>query len=275
MKSILIYTVHKAASMFLHRLSLGVSKELDIPYYSMNAVGTNDYAEEIKQSSWKGFFEHHSRSGCFGPIRAGEAEPIFPDDISNYSIILHLRDPRDAMTSAYFSSTYSHTRSQGGFNPSDDQRKQWQDQGIDSFVLERAPKVRQRYAELCDTLLGRENVVFVRYEDMVSDYYTWLGRFLSAFAHVPAQKKSALALIRSPKNSLDKLQKTFYDKFKDDFLIEEEDVNRHKRQITPGDYRRKLSQESIDQLNREFGEVLPRMGYEATAISEEAGLPLL
>lgn len=271
MKSILVYTVHKAASMFLHRLSVSVAKELGIPCYSMNAVGTADYADEIKRLSWKGFFQDPSRSGCFGPIRAGEAEPIFPDDLDAYSIILHLRDPRDALTSAYYSSTYSHTRSQGGFNPSDTQRQQWEEQGIDSYVLERAPKTRQRYAELCTTLLGRPNVVFLRYEDMVADYSTWLGHFLSAFSHVPVQKKPALTLIRTPKHSLGRLQKLFYDRFKDDFLTEEEDVYRHKRQITPGDYQRKLSRETIERLNLEFREVLPLLGYEVGARAGEDG----
>ncbi|MBX7234818.1 MAG: sulfotransferase [Caldilineales bacterium] len=263
MRDILIYTVHKAASMFLHKLTLNITKELGIAFYSPNAVGTVGYGDEIKRRSWKAFIEDESRSGCFGPIRAGEAEPIFPDDIGSYAVILHLRDPRDALTSAYFSSTYSHTRSERSFNPSDDLRRQWEEQGVDAFVLERAPKLSQRYAELCATLLGRPNVVFVRYEDMVADYHTWLGRYLSAFSQISAEKKAGLGLLRKSKDPLERMQETFYEKFKDDFLVEEEDVFRHKRQITPGDYQRKLSQETVAQLNREFGAVLGQLGYGA------------
>lgn len=89
MKSVLIYTVHKAASTFLHKISTDVANEFGICYYSIN----NDrYYDEIKQLSWKTFIEDKSKQGCFGPIRAGITEAIFPEALSEYSIVLHLRD---------------------------------------------------------------------------------------------------------------------------------------------------------------------------------------
>ena len=41
----------------------------------------------------------------------------------------------------------------------------------------------------------------------------------------------------------------------------EEDIYSHKRQVTPGDHKRKLLPETIDRLNSEFGEVLDVLGY--------------
>ena len=38
-RPILIYTVHKAASMFLHRLTRQIARELDMEYFSINNKG--------------------------------------------------------------------------------------------------------------------------------------------------------------------------------------------------------------------------------------------
>ncbi|WP_316788077.1 hypothetical protein [Thermoleptolyngbya oregonensis] len=35
-RPILIYTVHKAASMFLHRLTRQIARELEMEYFSIN-----------------------------------------------------------------------------------------------------------------------------------------------------------------------------------------------------------------------------------------------
>ena len=42
-----------------------------------------------------------------------------------------------------------------------------------------------------------------------------------------------------------------------DFAVDVEDVMRHKRQVQPGDFRRKLKAETIDLLNLEFDDVIP------------------
>ena len=36
MKNVLIYTVHKAASMFLHKLGMDLAKRLELDSYSIN-----------------------------------------------------------------------------------------------------------------------------------------------------------------------------------------------------------------------------------------------
>ena len=99
MKKILIYTVHKAASMFLHRVTSETAQELGIDYYSIN---DDKYFDIIKEQSWLRFIEDETKTGCFGPIRAEEAKPNIPEELDAYSIVLHLRDPRDALTSLLF-----------------------------------------------------------------------------------------------------------------------------------------------------------------------------
>ena len=71
MKNVLIYTVHKAASMFLHKLGMDLAKRLELDSYSIN---DKEYYDKIKNSSWKAFIESTTGPSCFGPIRAGEDE---------------------------------------------------------------------------------------------------------------------------------------------------------------------------------------------------------
>lgn len=256
MKSVLIYTVHKAASMFIHSLSGDVANELNINYHSVNHRHEYDL---IKQSSWRTFIEDGDREGCFGPIRAGVDEPIFPTKLDDFSIVLHVRDPRDVLVSLFYSHTYSHKTRQGGFNPGDEKRKKWAEAGVDKYVTDMLPEYKRRYEMLISTLLNRENVVFVRYEELVSDYSKWLENFLIAFSHI--SKKRVLKLFTIP-SSLKPVHQKLYQKNKNQFAVQAEDVHRHKRQVTPGDHKRKLKQETIDLLNEEFKDVLPALGYE-------------
>jgi hypothetical protein len=255
MKSVLVYTVHKAASMFLHRLTAEVAGELDITYYSINYERDS---EAIRKLSWKGFLESGNRTGCFGPIRAGAAEPTVPEDLQAYRIILHLRDPRDVLTSLFFSHVYSHAR--GQFNPTDDQRTRWEEQGIDRFVLEKAPRTLQNYGGLCSRLLGQPNVVLLKYEEMVSRYHKWLEQYLSAFSHFEPRSRRLLDMGSS--SMLPRLQKRLYKRHRDEFIPPLEDINEHKRQITSGDHRRKLSARTIEALNEMFGDLLEVLEYE-------------
>ena len=84
MKGVLIYTVHKAASMFLHRLTKDLSKNIGFDYYSINE---DKYFDQIKSLSWKKFIESKPDNSCFGPIRAGAADPSIPKELESYSIV--------------------------------------------------------------------------------------------------------------------------------------------------------------------------------------------
>ncbi len=257
MKKVLIYTVHKAASMFLHQLASAVSKELGIHHYSIN--NDHDY-DAIMQQSWKNIIEDDANIGCFGPIRALEAMPNIPDNPELYSVILHLRDPRDVITSGFFSWLYSHPRSEGRFNPSAELLKEWEEEGIDNFVMKYTPSLKQRYCDLCSTFFGKANVVFLKYEDMVLNYSVWLDQFLSAFAHFPVKAHDPDKDTNNAK-IISSLHHTLYERFKDDFTVESENVYAHKRQVLPGDYARKLGNETVVQINRELRDILDLLQY--------------
>ncbi len=269
MKSVLIYTVHKAASTFLHQLTSELRGQLSFDYYSIH---DEQHYSHIKQRSWREFLTTHSdKRACFGPIRAGAADPCFPDDLSQYTVILHLRDPRDVLTSLYFSQTYSHPRQEGRFNPTDVQRAAWVEQGIDSFVLEMAPEIQRRYQKLCAHFLHHFNVVYVKYEDLVQSYALWLRQFLQPFTQFSVRARKYLGLFRY-KKSLAQIENELYLRHRDDFYCSHEDITKHKRQITPGDYLRKLQDSTVLRLNELFERELEMLGYARKPIGMSAAL---
>lgn len=275
-KPVLIYTIHKAASMFLHLLTQEIADELHLNYYSINSNSSDDasFYTEIIESSWNNFIgkklSQSEQRACFGPIRAGEARPSIPENISDYSVVLHLRDPRDVLTSLFFSHAYSHEVHPEIFNPGEDVRKQWAETGIDNYVWSQANNFLSHYDYVLDGLLGRDSVILLRYEDMVADYHTWLHQFLQAFMPVdsPEENRGAENILKkllqrpfSHQPSFTSLFDRLYQAHRGDFQVDQEDIYSHRRQVTPGDHQRKLQPETIARLDEKFTHVLKALGY--------------
>jgi hypothetical protein len=233
MRNIIIFTVHKAASMLLYRLAKHVSMKAGIQFYSVNDGTLPPKVEDP--------IIFKKPNSCFCPIRFYAAVP----DIENYHIILHLRDPRDVLTSLFFLHAYSHPRSVDGFNPSDDRREKWIGNGIDEFVIENSATFLDRYNEYCDKLLDKENVIFLKYEHMVASFDGWFCEFISVF---PLKQKTDVV------NQIIETSESF-------FNIKEENKYNHKRQIWPGDHKRKLKAETIEILSKTFEKVLTTLDY--------------
>ncbi|MEL4898420.1 sulfotransferase domain-containing protein [Crocosphaera sp. Alani8] len=259
--SVLIYTIHKAASTFLYKLTFDITNLLSLNYYSTD--GKDERVKKVIGHDYN--YVINKEIACFGPIR-GSRELSFPENLEEYSIILHLRDPRDVLTSLFYSFSYSHVREEGKFNPTDEQREQWVKEGVDKFVTNTAPGIKERYEIYCNNLLNRENVVFIKYEDMVYEYDKWLKEFLSAFYYTN-HKNLGTSNFLDYHNILFEIYKKFiftklYRKYKTQFKVSKERIYKHKRQITPGDHKRKLSPETIEFLNYEFKDILNLLKYE-------------
>lgn len=232
MKSIIVFTIHKAASMFLYTFTKKLAAASGLPYYSVHDGTILNHSPDILLG----------RHGCFCPIR--EYLPIVnPED---YTILLHLRDPRDVLVSYYFSVAYSHGRKKGGFNPSADDRNEWIQMGLDKHVLENADSFYERYSMYTNNLLGKPNVTLLSYEEMVWDFPTWLYKYTSVFP-LPQRDGFLESSISSHKN---------------EFTVKSENIYVHKRQIVPGDHKRKLASETIEALNIKFADILDSLGYE-------------
>ncbi len=261
MNRILIYTVHKAASMLLHRLARDVTFEADLPHLSINDDACR---EEIINHGWPAIIDQHRGSGCFGPIRATVEDAIFPDRLHEYSILLHLRDPRDALTSLFYSHTFSHTRRPGGFNPADALRRRWEADGIDRFVLEKMPRYKKAYESLLSTLVNRENTTLIRYEDMVTDFAGWLDAFLSSFGDFDAanERNSGICSLLPGRQSGGNIRGRLYKKYQSELKFpRKERIYSYKRQVRPGNHRQKLAPETIAILNHALRDILTSLSY--------------
>ncbi len=58
------------------------------------------------------------------------------------------------------------------------------------------------------------------------------------------------------------IHKELLKKYKNEFTVVSEDKGRHKRQIASGDYRRKLRDDTIQQLTHQFEDILRLLNYE-------------
>ena len=254
MSSVILYTVHKAGSTFVNGLLAQICRRLDIEHHTENDARYNMLNSTM---SWQKYLERNVETGCFGPIRAAANLPIFPDNLDDHSILLHLRDPRDVVTSMYFSKAFSHRIQQGVFEITPDQREQLREQGIDRFVIRSAQRLRPKYDKLYEKLNGRPNVTIVHYEDMVLNFPAWLDQVLNVFEsiRVPAQKARNLLLPQAVrrmglKHHLLRTNRSAFD-------VSEENVYSHKRKVTPGDHRDKLEPATIAELNEIFSGYIP------------------
>jgi len=254
-RDIVVFTLHKSASMFIHRQCELLCGLAGIAYHSPNVAGSGLDARRLltDREVWS---EHH---GCFAPLRFFVEIPR----LESYEVILHLRDPRDVLVSMFYSYCYIH---QGEIAPNTGYRRAAADRGIDTFVLDQATTgglnypgdygtgghvqdlvgpLPDRYRAYIGRLLGKPNVALVKYERMVADYRGWLQDFIRPF-HLDGPQQVIEQLVAQapalfPKRSVDALH--------------------HVRHVTPGDYKSKLRPATIARLDEIFSDVLDALGY--------------
>ena len=114
---------------------------------------------------------------------------------------------------------------------------------IDNYVLNEAPQWRKRYEIYCKALNENQSVQLVKYEQLVLDFPGWLNRVTDAL-QITLPRRTTTKLFRMA-----------------DFDVDKEDVHSHKRQVLPGDHRRKLQPETIDTLTALLRPVLEYLDY--------------
>jgi hypothetical protein len=254
-RDIVVFTLHKSGSMFLHQQCELLCRLSGLSYHSPNVPGSGLDAVRLlnDRSVWQ------ARHGCFAPIRFFVDIPRLQD----YTILLHLRDPRDVLVSMFYSYCYIHN---GEVAPDTGYRREVAAGGIDAFVLAKASSdssrirgdygtgghvedrignLSQRYSDYLTHLLGKENVTLLRYEQMVTDYRGWLQQFIKPFP-VPNQQH----LIEQLASQATQL-----------FPRRQHDVMTHVRHVTPGDFQAKLRPSTIRALDEIFSDTLMALGY--------------
>src|SRR5690606_4370510 len=115
---------------------------------------------------------------------------------------------------------------------------------IDRYALTQVASYKNRMQILRNLLTGHEDILSLKYEDMVLNTEAWLNQ-ISHFVDQPVT---------------DALRQKLGDKI--DFTVSKENVARHKRQVTPGDHKRKLKPETIAEMSDRLRDELEFFGYD-------------
>src|SRR6478672_12560968 len=256
--SIIWFTVHKSASVFIAGLLKNLAQESGMNYrdYEGNfwQKGEHFFQEIVVKNPQKVSEYFRSNGEIYGPFRGFIPTIKNMENYKKFKLVLMLRDPRDVMTSLYFSSAYSH-----GIQPSQKQaiqavRKLALESNIDDYVVKYNKSFLSNYNLYCRELLGESNVLLVTYEEMVNNFSAWLRTVIDFFQ------------IEVSQGFIESLVKEV------EFDVSQENVYAHKRQVKPGDHRRKLKVTTIRQLNLEFEHILKRLNYLSHGSVEEFSL---
>ena len=235
--SVLFLSYNRCGSMYVSSLLKALTASghtpIDLGQYAFH--GDPSLKPKLADPTWQ---ETHFRPTGF--FFVGFRSPMVFEGLDRFKTLVVLRDPRDVLTSRFFSVAFAHMPSDAKFVAD---RKRAQEMGIDAFVLERIEEVRQPYEKFVSEVLGRPNVLHTRYEDMVTDFEPWLRKVA---AHVcPSPDEAVIARLIE----------------ESDFKPATEDKYSHKRSVQPGSYKTKLKAETIAKVETAFADLLPALGY--------------
>lgn len=241
--SIIFYSLEKCGSTFVSSILKQLCQDLGMQWvglgeYNWNFMNQiNGSPEEISQ-----LFKTHGY--WYGYIRDPRYWSFL--DTQSYKKLLVLRDPRDVLTSRYFSFGKSHPIPKD--NPM--YRKEFLKlkiealkSEIDDYIIKLISSHISIYEYYIQQIITQPNIVFLTYEQMVGNFDVWLDMLLAGL-----ELDVSPQLIEQIKREVN-------------FTVEREDVYAHKRQVAPGDHRRKLKPETIEILNASFAEILDTLGY--------------
>lgn len=243
----LAFTFHKAGSMALHDHLGWLAAATGLPHHSANyanaeAPGRHAFTDIAKVNDpdwWRD--AGAGRDGILGPLRR---PVLLPEALSAPGVIC-VRDPRDALTSMFFSFTFSHV------GIPDDQRARRSRMGIDKFALRRAPDLKARLVAYRAMLAQHPGWRVLRYEDMVLRFDTWMNELVGAFGLAP----DSAALDAYVSANLAQNARIIADR------QVQERVESHIRSVTPGDHLRKLAPETITAIDTLMADELQFFGY--------------
>lgn len=242
MKSLMAVSMHKAGSSIADRILTVIAEARG---YRLDQLSYKLPKSALKEPD---FFEAeapkmHSQGVYYGIARAPQTLGF--SRLPEMRVVMQLRDPRDCLTSGFYSFRESHVLPQDPEKRRafEAQRADLQRLSVDAYVLQNAENYRQRMAGLQSLCDSHPDLVVLRYEDMVTRTEAWLAA-MAGFLDQPldAPLRAKLAPLA-------------------DFNVDAEDSARHKRQVRPGDHARKLRPETIAQLNDRLGPVMRQMGY--------------
>ncbi|WP_036182038.1 sulfotransferase domain-containing protein [Palleronia rufa] len=242
MKSVIAVSMHKAGSSIADLIVTDFLREKG---YRIDRVALRVMESPLQEPE---FFAQYApnmtpQDTYFGMARHPGTHDL--DMFDRYRVVSQMRDPRDCIVSAYFSFRQSHIM------PTDiskaqefaAQRSRLATKDIDTYAMEAAPKYLARCTKMRRILTDCPDVLALTYESMVLDTEAWLNR-MAEFVDQPLTEPLRARLGG-----------------KIHFAVDSEDPKRHKRQVRPGDHRRKLRPETIEAIDDILKPELDFFGY--------------
>jgi len=247
--SIIHFSLNKAATQYTGSVLEECAVENGMVPVSIHgyAFHTNfPYLDHLSAEEMKTYQHIFKPVGYLYSVFGGMIEGIL--DLEKYKIVLMVRDFRDLLVSEYYSVVYSHVSpwQQGNkYERFIEQRTKAKEFAIDEYAVTESNRIYhtlQRYKTLLTDKYP--NVYMTRYEDMINDFRGWLNNLL-VYCDLRVGEEFFNALIDRNEHLRPK----------------DEDIQRHVRKGKCGDYREKLSQETIEYLNAKFSSMLLTFGY--------------
>ncbi|SNS55771.1 Sulfotransferase domain-containing protein [Ekhidna lutea] len=234
-QSVIFFTIHKCASTFLNNQFNELLKNTDYTMINTSSYFTKEQRDYYYSDSSKIKSLFKPKGIWYGPYRFFIDVP----NLNHYKVILILRDPRDVLTSYYFTAAFNHPISDKAVI---EERKEAQALNIDEYVIKKSELFYQRYFDYLQKVKPLQNVLLLKYEDMIVDYNTFLSE-ISDFVGMDENEKIHELVGKSS------------------FKVDKEDPNSFIRNIKAGDHKEKLKPETISFLNKKFAKILEGFNY--------------
>lgn len=235
-RRVLVFTVHKAASLGVYDVMRRVAHIERWPLHSANLAEAN-LVEPREPGDAEFYKQLEDKSGLVGPVRMPVA--IDPEATANDRFILHLRDPRDVLVSMYYSYTFSHP----GVDETLRQRRR--EMGVNAFALRQSADLKRKYELYIRDFLSLPQTTLLKYETFVLDRSKWLHAFLAASGANPKRLRYAVMAWRNPAAR-----------------VKSENIHAHIRKAAPGDHLEKLTAETRAKLLDDWRDILTALQYE-------------
>lgn len=244
-ESFFLFGLHKSGSTLLDKIFTKVCLLKNLPYISIPSL---TFQQGIPDRLWESNNLVNSliKDGyCYGVFR------FYPNFFKSNKLleerrkILLVRDPRDAIVSAYYSFAFSHPLPPQGKMREQmiNSRVQWQKMNIETFAVDRAIQVKH-YFNMYHQNLNQDSLLKIyRYEDIIFKKDEWIKNMFNFLQ---------LSL------DVDQIAKIAKE---NNYFPKSEDPSKHIRKVVPGDHKEKLSPNCIKQINEILSEVLERYNY--------------
>lgn len=241
-KSVISISMHKAGSTIADSIIMDILEEkgMELDRISLQVPASPLPAPEI----FKNYQKQMKEIGVYYGIARGPYVSDMPI-LNKLKVIVQVRDPRDCLTSAYFSFKESHVppRDPEKLQAFMERRRKLEKLDINEYALTQAGSYKHRLSILRKIVERHDDIRVLKYEDMVEHTEQWLEQ-IAQFVHQPITPALRTKLGE-----------------KLDFSVDNENASKHKRQVSPGDHKRKLSESTVSKVTGEMAEEMAYFGY--------------